>query len=200
MAGDFITMDLTPVLGFQQRGPTAPIQARLANLTPATSTFPKIIRFGEGSIEDQQSKATTIGRIGRTAKWPPTRTFGNSKPGPAPLVRTGQYMSAWLGGPGGFADVTATSAAVGVSTSRFPQASVFQKSVPTLIPVTPKMRIYLGLNKGVWLKRSTTFLTVWPRAFSVNPIITRRARQVLLNYVINGMATEYRPGSFSTAA
>jgi pilus assembly protein CpaE len=39
-------------------------------------------------------------------------------------------------------------------------------------------------------------LTVHPRAFSGNPAMTRRARQVLINYIVNGTPNEDTPGSF----
>lgn len=197
MADGFVTIDLAPSLSFQQRTPTADIQARLLNMRPGIAVLPAVMRHGEGSIEDQQLRGMTMGRNGRSAHWPQPKTFGTSKPGPSHLVRRGKYLAGWLGGTGGFTTVSDNSASIGVSTAAFPQVRVFQRDSPTQIKVTPKMRVYLGLNKGVWLKKSTTHLTIAPRAFSVNPVMTRRARQVLLNYVINGKAAEYQPGSFA---
>ena len=180
-------------LSFTERSPTAGVQARLANLRPALERIPRVMRFGEGSIEDQLRRQATLQSNGRVTNWKPTRPFGRSKPGPAGLIRTGKYAAAWLGqGAGSSTVVTGNSVTVGVSPTMFPQTRVFQGDSPTHIHVTDKMRRFLAAAKGVYLRRSTQAITVDPRAFRTNPAMTRRARQVVLNWVVNGRPEEYR--------
>jgi hypothetical protein len=180
-------------LSFSERTPTAPIQARLNDLRPALEAMPKIMREGEGSIADQFARQATLEANGRVRNWPRTRAFGTDKPGSAGLLRSGKYVAAWLGkGAGSYTAITSNSVAIGVSPAMFPQEVVFQKDGPTRISVTRKMRGYLAAAKGVHLRATTTSLTLEPRAFRANPVMVRRARQVALNYVINGTPTEYR--------
>ncbi len=178
-------------LTFQQRSPTAPVQARLANLLPAMERLPAVMRQGPGSVADQFSQQATQSPNGRVQAWPPRVPFGTAKGGPL-LVRSGQYAAAWTGqGAGSLQLVTPTSCSIGVSPAAFPQAAVFQASGPTAITVTRKMRMYLGMTYGVWLRGDTMALTVPPRPVRSNPIMTRRCRQVLINYIVNGRAEEY---------
>lgn len=189
-------------LSLPLKSPTAAMLQRMGNMRPAYEAAVPIIRKGEGSIEDQYRRQATIGRGGRSTAWPRPKPFGtDAKFQARSLKRTGRYLAAWLGeGPGAEVRIGANSVSVGVDRSAFPQLGVLQASRPTAIKVTQNMRGYLGAVKGVHLRRSTQILIVEPRAFRTNPAMVRRARQALINYVINGVGKEHRAGAARRAA
>ena len=80
---------------------------------------------------------------------------------------SGAYRSAFLGGAGAVQRITANSIEVGVNSGRFPQVKVHQGAYATR-RIKPKakvssgpnkgqwkMRFYLGLTYGVWMKNAT---------------------------------------------
>lgn len=121
-------------------------------------------------------------------------TFGFGKI----LNRTGRLRDAWLGrGEGSFERVNATSASFGVTGTVGLYGSVHrggsgevraaQSRIPFVQKVTPKMRVFLGLAKGVWLKKTTTEL-VTPRRphATINPEIRTRITAIFAAHVFSG--------------
>lgn len=106
---------------------------------------------------------------GGVQSWPKTKPFGNRQAPLRTLVRSGRLLGAWMGrGPGSIERVTEDGFEFGVDTNALPYAPVHRPSEPsatafgqvTKIFVRRRQRIFLGLQFGVWLRRSTRFLRV----------------------------------------
>jgi hypothetical protein len=149
------------------------------------------MRRGPGSVDSQFQKQGTLGRNFAFTPWPKTKPFGpKAKFQARTLKRTGRYLAAWRGeGSGSVQRITPRTVEIGVDSTQFPQTQVFQKRTPTGIKVTRKMRFFLGLVKGVWLKKSTQLIIVEPRAFRVNPAMILSMRRVIVDYIINGRSS-----------
>lgn len=161
-------------------------QIRRSNLRELAHTM----RYGDGSVTDQFNRTATVGLRGAKG-WQQTRPFGK-RPATRPTLRkTGKYLSAWQGrGVGQVERIVRKDGRpgvqIGVDRRVFPQAGVFQSTRATRIRVTPKMRWRLGLDPeiGVWLKKSTRFLTVEPRRVEVNRPMLRRFGRKMLNLAV----------------
>lgn len=180
------------------RGPrrTAQINERMLAPLPQSigAALAEAIQRGRNcaSVEEQFRRQTEIGR-GVTLPWKRTRPFG-TRPAPArTLHATGALEAAWTGrGAGSVVHFTGRSVSVGVDRVQFPQVTVFQRRSPTLIRVTPKMRMFLGMEFGVWLRSATTSITVDPRRVAINGQILDRARRIVTSYFLRGEAVARR--------
>lgn len=169
---------------------TAQIRGRMQAPLPQSTLLnvaETIRRGGPGSIQDQFRRQAETG-MRSSSFWKRTQPFGR-RPAPArTLRRTGSLEAAWLGT--GAASITETSRAntvrVGVDARLMPQAAVFQRSGITVIQVTPKMRLYVGANFGVWMKRSTTRIKVEGRPVALNRDTLGRARKIVQGYYLHG--------------
>lgn len=168
-------------LSVVQKNPVAAMAARARHPKPALEQFPRIMRKGVDSVDEQFRKRTTIFYGGRTKPWKARQPFGTT-----PRRGTGRYRAAWVGeGAGSVTRVDADSVTIGVSSAVFPQVKGLQGSKPVHRRVTPKQRAYLH-TVGVHLRRSTRFLVTEPRAVRVNsPGILRRCKRVLAAYVVS---------------
>lgn len=147
----------------------------------------KIMRFGQGSFEDQFRRQQTLeGRGARS--WEPTKPFG-TRPATRPtLQKTGKYRQAWLGGTGNRTTVNPRQILIGVDPSRFPQEKVFQRRTITKYKVKPKQRVFLGIRYGVWLKPGHVIANR-PRALRINEIMKNRMRRYLVRAIASGDAS-----------
>jgi hypothetical protein len=147
-----------------------------------------VMRQGPGSTGDQFARQAEMGARA-SIFWKRTLPFGN-RPAPArTLHRTGGLQAAWTGtGPGAVTETRHNGVRIGVDRVRFPQARMFQRSGVTPIRVTPKSRVYLGMEFGVWLRKDRTHLYVEGRPLSVNTLMLDRARKVVLGYFLKGEA------------
>lgn len=154
-----------------------------------------IMRHGPGSTEEQFAVGAEFTRNGQHA-WPPTKPFGNREPPASRLVRSGGLRAAWTGtGAGAVERVTATSVAIGVSTSVHPQAAIFQKDGPTLIRAKRRtangrlaMQFFLGLTYDVWISQEKLLagLRVDPRRVGIGRVMIRRLTDSTLAYIATG--------------
>lgn len=178
------------------------IRARLsAPLSPPCGpvVVDSVMRRGPGSVEDQFGRSATALRSGGWWRWPPVIQFGSRAPGPSPLVQTGAYRAAWLGGSGGVSRVSAKSVAVGVSLRRFPGASAHQKDPGATTRIRAKrmsrdgkttaMRLYLGLTFGVWISDRKLLgegLSVPARPVRIGRVMIERAAEFMRRYLLTG--------------
>lgn len=172
------------------------LQRRFEDMTPATEWVCRTMRFGPGSITDQfnrEAEGTQFGYI----QWPRTKPFGN-RPAPAKtLQRTGSLLRAWQGtGPGSLPDnnIGGNTFVVGVDTTMFPGAGVFQGYAPAI--VRPKkqaktrkgsaMRYYLGKAFGVWISeaRLQSGLVIPNRRVNASPEMRARVADILARWLI----------------
>lgn len=146
-------------------------------------------RGGPGSVQDQFRRQAETGMTS-SSFWKRTEPFG-SRPAPSrTLHRTGSLEAAWLGnGPAAITETNrANTVRIGVDARIMPQAAVFQRAGVTMIRVTPKMRAYVGLNFGVWMRRSTTRVRVEGRPVALNRATLGRARKIVSRYYLHGEA------------
>lgn len=159
--------------------PLAALAARAKNPRPALELWPRIIRKGADSVDQQFARRTTIFYGGRTRAWKARQPFGDfSRRG------TGRYRAAWTGeGAGSVTRVTQDSVTVGVSSAVFPQTRGLQGTRTVSRRVTDRQRAFLH-GHGVHLRKTTRFLRTEPRAVRINsPGILRRCKKVLVAYV-----------------
>lgn len=138
---------------------------------------------------------------GGKQRWLKTRAFGSdlapagSSVAPAKtLQHSGRLRRAWLGeGPGAVTRIGRRDAVFGVS--GIPYAAVHRggtgkvltadASIPAKIPVTPKMRVFLGVAKGVWLRKTTTHITIPRRPHATdNPEAATRRAAIFSAYLV----------------
>lgn len=160
--------------------PLAAMQARARNPRPVLEKWPRLMRKGADSVDEQFRRRTTIFYGGRTKAWKARQPFGD-----VPRGRPGRYRAAWVGeGAGSVTSVTQDSATIGVSSAVFPQTRGLQGTRVVSRRVTAKQRAFLH-HHGVHLRRTTRFLRTEPRAVRVNsPGILRRCKKVLVRFVI----------------
>ena len=146
-----------------------------------------VMRNDIGRQFSQQRGYTRPGYgAGRPVPWRRSKPFG-TKPAPRKTLHgRGHLRSAWQGGSGSTLRIRRNRVAVGVDTTMFPQAGVFQSRTLTLIRVTQKMRAFLGMKYDVWLKKSRTFIVVHPRPVGASPDMLRRVGKVFARYVETG--------------
>lgn len=166
---------------------TPDIRRRMAALPGAVSTeIAQTMRTGPGSFAEQFADETTWSGASSKKAWKKTSAFGRQPPPSKTLQRTGRYRNAWLGqGAGSVFRVSGNDIAIGIDSSVFPQAVVFQGSSPTRQRVTPRQRVFLGMQFGVWLKVGHT-ITNTPRAVRYNHRQRGRIWATLAEYIIHG--------------
>lgn len=143
-------------------------------------------RGGAGSVEDQYRRQAEMSQDA-SFPWKRTRAFGSRRAPSRTLHDTGALEAAWTGrGAGSVTRHLPHGVEIGVDSRLFPQAIVFQRRRVTVIPVTAKSRMYLGLTFGVWLRKSTRQLHVEPRRVGVNRGMTRRGRSTVGRYFLHG--------------
>lgn len=136
---------------------------------------------------------------GASIPWKKVGPFGNRPPPRSPLRRTGSLLQAYLGrGAGAIEQITKKGVRWGVRGSVHPGAAVHrggggkvlvaQANSPERIPVTGRMRIFLGLNFGVWLSPSKREIVVPRRPHATdNPEASTRGT-ALLSAHVRGLA------------
>jgi hypothetical protein len=169
------------------------LSSRASGAVPATKKdLVRIMRRGMGSVDDQFRRQGSMGQGDRFKQWPKTKPFGKVEPPTRTLKRTGQYLAAWRGeSAGSFTYIrpltrTLHMLEIGVDPTRFPQAKVLMANAPTRIRVTPKMRVFLGVVKGVWLKKGKTHIVIPPRPFKVSGSMVSRVSGRLIDYIVRG--------------
>lgn len=136
------------------------------------------------AIREEFSRGGWLRPQGGFQSWAPTKPFGSRQPPVKTLVRSGRLRRAWLGeGPGGFERLTERGFEFGIRSATIPYAPVHRPPEPsatafgqvTKIFVRRRQRTFLGLEYGVWLKRSTRFLRVPARPHATaNPAVTNK--------------------------
>lgn len=166
-----------------------------------------VIRRGRGSIDHQFASTTTFDERGASHPWPPTRPFGNRRPGPSTLVQRGAYRGGWMGARGNRVEIGDRRLVVGVDRHTFPQVVVFQKLPGSVTVIRPRkstiatrhtaMRSYLGMRFGAWIseERLLLGLQVPSRPLRVNPFMHARAIPLVRSYILTG-----NPRSLEAAA
>lgn len=179
----------------EPRDPLAPLLARAVDLRPALERY---IAFRRQQIKEEWETASWRPMSGGLRPWQPVGAFGNRPAPSSPLRRTGALLRAWLGGPGSITRIGDTEAVFGVSGSRFPHAAVHRggagkvtaalSRVPERIGITPAMRTFVGLNFGVWFKRSKRFIEIPRRPHATDNPEAATARAAFLSEHIRGVA------------
>ena len=191
MAGQFIHFQLQ-----EGRAPrTVEIRRRMQAPLPGSVTdgMADTMRTGgPGSVADQFARQTEQAmRVGQ--RWPRTRDFGSRKAPARTLHDKGALEAAWTGrGAGSRTRRLPNGVEIGVDTRLFPQAAMFQRGGITIIRVTPRARLYLGLTFGVWLRKSTRSLKVEGRPVGVNTAMLGRVKKVVGRYYLHGEAVAQR--------
>ena len=138
--------------------------------------------FREQTRDEFRQKAGW--KNGQLVKWPPARGFESS---PVLLRRTGALMRLWLGsGPGAVADIRENELTWGV---RGLPAYAFVMRSGARIRVTRRMRLFLGIARGFWLKLSTKVLTIPARPHaSWTPQLQERTAVLLRDHILGHRA------------
>lgn len=121
---------------------------------------------------------------GGTRPWKPVEKFGNVPANPTPLQRSGALRAAYRAAAagGGAISVSQDQATIEYRVNVPKPYGVVHRGgsgkllsgdiAPLSISVTPKMRLFLGLSRGVWLKKSTEKVTIERRPHATsNPKI-----------------------------
>ncbi len=149
-------------------------------------------------IHDEFNREAWRPPSGAAQPWQKTGPFGN-EPAPAKtLQRSGSLLAAWLGGAGSFQRIEQQQASFGITGMVARIASVHRGQgtqadarVPTRIAVTPKMRVFLGVVKGVWLRKTTTHITIPKRVHATdNPETATRVTALFAAFVAGRPAPE----------
>lgn len=141
---------------------------------------------------------------GGQKRWAPVKAFGNVPENPTPLQRSGRLRASYRAAAAGGGAITVTQDGATASFSvnvpggyaavhRGGSGKLLSGDIaPLAIQVTPKMRWFLGLVKGVWLKRSTSriILVRRPHATS-NPKIRGRLRYLAAQWAAGKPLPEY---------
>lgn len=148
--------------------PIAPIFGRMKNLRPA---FVTAVKAWRALVAQEFAQEAWRPRSGPFRAWKPVEAFGSREAPEKILDRTGALRRAWLGvGAGSLERITDEMGEFGVSQLLLPYAHVHRgegedvsaaaSRQPFKIRVTTKMRYYLGLTYGVWLRASTTEISI----------------------------------------
>lgn len=160
------------------------VGARGQQLTPALN---RIIQTQRDSVRQEFEQEAGFLASGQLVSWPAVRRFGNMAAG-APLVRSGALLRSYLGqGPGSVEEVGETTARWGITGRVAEYARVhrgLKNGRPFRIRVTRRMRLFLGLVRGVWLRSSTKTLKIPARPHGAwTPALQQRATTILVSYV-----------------
>lgn len=141
---------------------------------------------------------------GGTQRWKDVPAFGNVPANPTPLQRTGRLRAAYKSAAAGGGTISATTEGGKVElhvnvpggyaavhrggTGKLLSGDI----VPLAIPVTDKMRWFLGLSKGVWLKRSTKSILIPRRPHATsNPKIRGQLRYLFARWAAGKQLPNY---------
>lgn len=152
----------------------------------------KILRFGAKGVRAQFGDQTEY-RGNSSIPWVKGHDFGTRKAPAKTMQGSGAYRSAFLGGAGAITEITANSVRIGVNAGKFPQVRVHQgaygsRRIKPKQKVTSgrnkgqwKMRFFLGLTYGVWMKNSTLSkgLKLPRRRVSVSSTVRRNVAKYL---------------------
>lgn len=114
------------------------------------------------------------------------------------LILSGSYLAAWMGtGSGAIDRRDDNSFTIGVS--GFPASELHRggttarntKAGITLIFVTEKMRWFLGLVLGMWLKKTTTHIRIPARPHATPDMATREAMRDALGAYLTGESAQF---------
>lgn len=132
---------------------------------------------------------------GGTQRWKDVPAFGKVPANPTPLQRSGKLRAAYRSAAAGGGTITATVDGGKVEMHvNVPggYAAVHRGGsgkllggdiVPLAIPVTDKMRWFLGFEKGVWLKRTTKRILIPRRPHATsNPKIRGQLRYLFAQW------------------
>ncbi len=158
----------------------------------------KIMRAGPKGVMRQFVDQTEY-RAQASIPWARTKPFGNRKAPRKTMLGRGLYRAAWMGGAGATERITPSSVQIGVDRGLFPQVRIHQsRNASTKIKATQKMRYFLGLNYGVWLKKSTMKrgLIVPRRRVSV----ASDTRKAVAKMLVQEFGSKFRAPRLTTAA
>ena len=178
-----------------------PLDKELARVMDPTPAYEAGVKFWRSIIAGEFAGQFWRPPSGSTRAWKEVKKFGNQ---PAPvriLSRSGRLEQAWAGGFGSITRITKDGAEFGVSGAALPYAAVHRGGAgavttamaaePERINVTPKMRVFLGLNKGVWLKKDTKVILIPRRPHAtVNPEVRTGITAIMTNFVLRGAVRE----------
>lgn len=191
MASLRVSLNLEPVkrlssrLGVGSRVAAAPMEGQRGK------RFVGLARFGDGGVRDQFAQER--GQTSRGMEnWPATKPFGTRKAPRKTLQRSGAYRSAWLGGAGSVTRINPRSFSIGVDSSMFPQATVFQSARGRRINVTPKMRGFVRYAFGVNFRKKTKSFLVPRRAIGIGSKVKRTIAKALKDEVMKAYKQQVR--------
>ena len=171
--------------------------AEVQDIRPALREW---VRMRRGMINLEFLREGWFAPGGGFVPWQKTRDFGTRKAPRKTLSRTAALLRAWTGvGLGALERVTDKAATFGVSGLRFPYAAVHRggagevgtgiAGVPARIPVTQRMRFYLGLTFGVWLRSGKRFIEIPRRPHATNsPEARTRTTALFVDFIRQAVA------------
>lgn len=177
------------MIGFNWKADLSGLQAVRTRLRDPKPYFldggQRSLRLGPSGISQQMDAGSEIDFGSRTT-WPETKPFGTQKAPRRTLQRKGHLREAWLGiGAGAITVATSGALTIGVDTEVLRYAGVFQAEGPTVITVTEKQRVYLGMEFGVWLKPGHQ-IVLEPRRVSLNDAVLQDFADGLVDYLLTG--------------
>lgn len=157
---------------------------RAGELAPALR---RVVGSWREQVQAEFRRGAGMTESGRLVSWPAVRRFGDQAPG-EPLVRSGALLRSYLGqGPGAVEDVGPTAARWGISGRIARYARVhrgLEGGRPFRVHVTRRMRLFLGLVRGVWLRSTTRLLEIPPRPHGAwTPALQQRTATILVSHV-----------------
>lgn len=174
-----------------------PLDQELARVTDMKPAFEQAVGFWRDVIGQEFATESWRPPSGAPRPWKEVEAFG-SRPAPVHILsRSGRLEQAWSGGFGSITRITDTGAEFGVSGAAVPYAAVHRggsgavttavASVPARIPVTQKMRTFLGLSFGVWLKSDTKVIRIPRRPHAtLNPEVRTGVTAIMTNWILRG--------------
>ena len=176
-----------------------PLDPMVAAASDPKPYFQAWLAMRRKQVRSEFAGARWLSPGGASVKWKPVGPFG-SRPAPSsPLRRTGRLAQAYQGqGAGAIEQITEKGVRWGVRGSVHPGAAVHrggggkvlvaQANVPERIPVTGRMRLFLGRSFGVWLSPSKRFIVIPRRPHATdNPEASTRGA-ALLSAHVRGLA------------
>jgi phage gpG-like protein len=182
----------------------AKLEETLKRAEDLRPVMPKVIGAMRESVRLEFEEQRWANRAGRFSDWLPhssaTRAMTDYEEHPL-LNKSGTLRGAWLGlNTHGFSAFDQDTAVIGVR--GLPYAAIHRGAAETdqvrrsghrggtKIAVTPKMRMFLGLAKGLWLKAKTKYIRIPARPHATpNPRLRRALRQIMKDWVIDGDLT-----------
>ena len=176
-----------------------PLDPMVAAASDPTPYFRAWLAMRRKQVRSEFAGARWLSPGGASVKWKPVGPFGSREAPTSPLNRTGRLAAAYQGqGAGAIEEITEKGVLWGVRGSVHPAAAVHrggggkvlvaQANAPERIPVTGRMRLFLGHKFGVRLKSSTMFIVIPRRPHATdNPVASTRGA-ALLSAHVRGLA------------